>query len=133
MLGLRVGDDFFSWRTQDLARFQETSLTRTGDQLQWVFIASNGVARVKVIATAQVSDLIGVDVPTPDGLQIGAAESLIGDLTIELSRRDRRRARQLRYLPAELYRSSTAALELGGEHLERVLTTSELSALSSGH
>ncbi|MGC6419045.1 MAG: tocopherol cyclase family protein [Bradymonadia bacterium] len=133
MLGLRVGDDFFSWRTQDLARFQETSLTRTGDQLQWVFIASNGVARVKVTATAHVSDLIGVDVPTPDGLQMGAAESLIGDLTIELSRRDRRRARQLRYLPAEIYRSSTAALELGGEHLERVLTTSELSALSSGH
>ena len=26
MLGLRVGDDFFSWRTQDLARFQRRVL-----------------------------------------------------------------------------------------------------------
>ena len=87
MLGLRVGDDFFSWRTQDLARFKRR-VCRTGDQLQW-FSSPATVSRGSRSPPPHTFLTIGVDVPTPDGLQMGAAESLIGDLTIELSRRDR--------------------------------------------
>ncbi|MEE2787285.1 MAG: tocopherol cyclase family protein [Myxococcota bacterium] len=118
MVGLRVGDEFFKWRTQDLSGFKVTEIDRDNDQLIWRLTARNGIARLEVEGTANLSDLIPVDVPTPKGLQIGAAESLKGNLTIRIQRRNKRYQRAVRYHDAEVFQSTSAALELGGEFLD---------------
>ena len=121
MVGFRVGDDFYKWRTQDLSGFKVTEIDRDNNQLIWRLTARNGVALLDVQGTAKLSDLIPVDVPTPKGLQIGAAESLKGNLVVRIQRRNKRYQRAVRYHDAEIYQATSAALELGGEFLEELV------------
>ena len=121
MVGFRVGDDFYKWRTQDLSGFKVTEIDRDNNQLIWRLTARNGVALLDVQGTAKLSDLIPVDVPTPKGLQIGAADSLKGNLVVRIQRRNKRYQRAVRYHDAEIYQATSAALELGGEFLEELV------------
>ena len=121
MAGLRVGDDFYSWRTQDLSGFRVAEVDWDKDRLTWRLSARNGRAKIEVEGTGRISDLVPADVPTADGLKTGAAEILNGELVIKLKRRNAKRyARAVRYHDEEVFQSSTAALELGGTFLDQL-------------
>ena len=109
MLGLQLEDRFIAWRTHDLHQIPPARFEIDDKEARWSMRAEGWRYRLELSARAPRSELIPIDVPTPDGLKLGAVESLRGELTLKLYER-----RGVGWRQVDELKSRRAALEAGG-------------------
>ena len=115
MMGLRIRNQFFNWRTQDGHSFKDVSFKtdpETGLAI-WTLRAESLRYRADVRATGPISELIAVDVPADGGLAFGAFEHLSAELKVDLYMRS-----GLGWRLVDSVTSQLAAVEAGGEFTE---------------
>lgn len=112
MMGLRIQDRFYNWRTQDGHNFKDVRFEtdRESGLAVWTLRAESLRYRADIRATGAISELIAVDVPADGGLAFGAFEHLSAELMIDLYERD-----GLGWRLVDSVKSSLAAVEAGGE------------------
>ena len=89
MAGLRWKDQFFTWRTQDGHRFSDVdfSIDESTGTARWSMTAENLQHRMVLSVEAPADEIVPIDVPTDDGLRVGAIEHLAAKTQIRLYRR----------------------------------------------
>lgn len=118
MMGLRLRDRFYNWRTQEGHSFKDVDLVLDVAQrrLTWGLTAESLRYRAVVKAVAPLDELIAIDVPGQEGLEFGAFEHLSADLTIDLYERE-----GLSWRWIDQVHSPLTAVEAGGEFAERLV------------
>ena len=112
MAGLRINDEFYTWRSQDAHIFPDVEFqVDHAEQLaRWRFVGESIRSKIEVDVEVPLSELIPIAVPTNSGLEIGAVEHLAADLKLKLYRRS-----VLGWEEVEVVRSLSAAVEVGGD------------------
>ena len=112
MAGLRWRDQFFTWRTHDTHYFPEVEFWIDHEQrlAKWRFVGENYRHRIEANVEAPLHELMMIDVPSDDGLRVGAVEHLAASMVITLYERN---GFSWKWLDTMV--SSAAAVEGGGE------------------
>ncbi len=111
MAGLRWKDRFFTWRTQDGNRFPvaDFEVDTSSSEGVWRFVAEGWLHRIEVRVRVPLDELVAIDIPTAEGLEIGAVEHLAARLEIDLFERS-----GLGWSRVDTMVSKKAAVEAGG-------------------
>ena len=113
MAGLRINDEFFTWRTQDTHSLERAWfwVNERTNEARWSLVGESHRYRVDVEVWAPLEELIPIDIPTNDGLQPGAVEHLAARMEIRLYEKN-----LIGWSLMEEITTTAAAVEAGGTY-----------------
>ena len=112
MAGLRWRDQFFTWRTHDTHTFPEAEFWIDHERRLaiWRLVGENYRHRIEVSVEVPLHELILIDIPSDNGLHVGAVEHLAATTFVTLYRRH-----GFSWKWMDTMVSSAAAVEVGGD------------------